>query len=155
MGNPKDCYGTGLTGKKGTPEIDVTKDVSIYVDEYSVNGKSVREGHTKIAHQTNNDLKKIAPNLKTSRSALIRMILDSFVKFYNESKALGADNFFEAEKTIDAWLQERSDMKILLNSVLNGNKKMIANSKSPEVILISELITTLAKMVNLNHKKQI
>ena len=141
------------TGKQGIPQKDLVNDVSIYVDEYVESGKKYRLGHAKIAHQTNNALNRIAPELKISKSMLTRSILESFVKFYDEAKAVGGERFFEPQVAFDAWLQERYHMKQQLKTILEQNKIMNDNSKSPEIKMLSQQLTTLAKMINLTHKK--
>ena len=141
------------TGKLGIKHKDKVQDVSFFVDEYMEDGKKVRLGHAKMAHQTNNALTRIAPELKVSRSMLIRKILESFVKFYDEAKAVGGERFFEAERTMEVWLQERYDMAQLLKSMISKDLLMQENTKNAEVLMLSQQITALAKMVNLTHKK--
>ena len=142
-----------VKGNKGIPQKDLVNDVSIYVDEYVESGKKHRLGHAKIAHQTNNSLNRIAPELKISKSMLTRSILESFVKFYDEAKAVGGERFFEPRMAFDAWLQERYQMSQLLKTITQQNKIMNDNSKSPEIKMLSQQLTTLANMINLTHKK--
>lgn len=142
-----------VTGKKGIPQKDLVNDVSVYVDEYVESGKKHRLGHAKIAHQTNNALNRIAPELKISKSMLTRSILESFVKFYDEAKAVGGERFFEPQLAFDAWLQERYRMTQLLQTMTQQNKLMSDNSKSPEIKVLSQQNALLAQMINLTHKK--
>ena len=142
-----------IKGKKGVPQKDRVQDVSFFVDEYMESGKKVRLGHAKMAHQTNNALARISDELKVSKSSLVRRTLESFVKFYDEAKAVGGERFFDVEKTHDAWLQERYQMAQLLNSMLQSDALMREKSKNPEVIMLSQQLTLLSKMINQTHKK--
>jgi hypothetical protein len=145
---------TGKTGKRGIPDVDKTQDYDFFIDEYTdpKTKKKFRLGHATMAHQTNNSLTRIAPELKISKSMLIRKILESFVKFHDESKAIGGQRFFEAEPAFETWLNQRHEVTQLLNKMVEGTKFIQKNSTSKEVNCLSEQLTLLAKMVNLTHK---
>ena len=83
---------------------------------------------------------------------LIRRILESFVKYHDEAKAIGGQRFFEAEPAFEGWINERNIIVQLLNQMAEQDKIMNANSKSPEIKMLSQQLTILAKMVNLTHK---
>ena len=72
--------------------------------------------------------------------------------YYTEAKMLGGNPFFNTSKTYEAWLQERQDVKLLMNEIIKMNNTMQENSKSPEVKLLSQQIVALTKMMNLTHK---
>ena len=144
---------TGKTGKRGIPDVDKTQDYDFFIDEYvDEAGKKHRIGHATMAHQTNNALTRIAPELKISKSMLIRKVLESFVKYHDEAKAIGGQRFFEAEPAFEGWINERNNITQLLNQMAEQDKIMNANSKSPEIKMLSQQLTTLAKMINLTHK---
>ena len=144
---------TGRTGKRGIPKVDKTQDYDFFIDEYvDESGKKQRIGHAKMAHQTNNALTRIAPELKISKSMLIRKCLESFVKYHDEAKAIGGQRFFEAEPVLENWINERSEMAQLLKSMISKDLLMQENTKNPEVLMLSQQLTTLAKMMNLTHK---
>ena len=145
---------TGKTGKRGIPDVDKTQDYDFFVDEYTdpKTKKKFRLGHATMAHQTNNALTRIAPELKISKSMLIRRVLESFVKYHDEAKAIGGQRFFEAEPAFENWLNQRNDVTQLLNKMVEGTKFIKENSTSKEVSCLSEQLTTLAQMVNLTHK---
>ena len=132
-------------GLRGIPFKDVVNNKSIEVGED-------RKGHTKIDNDTLNGLNKAAKALKIGRAPLIRKILQSFCMYFTEASALGGNPFFNTPKTYEIWLQERSDVRVLMNEIINMNKTMQENSKSPEVKLISQQMVALTKMMNLTHK---
>jgi len=133
-------------GLRGIPELDPVNNASIIVD------KNGRKGHTLIDSDTLNVLNKAAKALKIRRAPLIRKILQSFCMYFTEASTLGGNPFFNTPKTYEIWLQERSDVRVLMNEIINMNKTMQENSKSPEVKLISQQMVALTKMMNLTHK---
>ena len=144
---------TGKTGKRGIPKIDKVQNYDFFIDEYiDETGKKHRIGHATMAHQTNNALNRIAPELKISKSMLSRKCLESFVKYHDEAKAIGGQRFFEAEPVLENWINERSEMAQLLKSMISKDLLMQENTKNPEVLMLSQQLTTLAKMMNLTHK---
>jgi hypothetical protein len=134
------------SGLRGIPELDPVNNASIIVD------KDRRKGHTKIDNDTLNVLNKAAKALKIRRAPLIRKILQSFCMYFTEASTLGGNPFFNTPKTYEIWLQERSDVRVLMNEIINMNKTIQENSKSPEVKLISQQMVALTKMMNLTHK---
>ena len=144
---------TGRTGKRGIPKVDKTQDYDFFIDEYvDESGKKQRIGHATMAHQTNNALTRIAPELKISKSMLIRRVLESFVKYHDEARAIGGQRFFEPEPAFENWINSRNDVTVLLRQITEQDQIMNDNSKSPEIKMLSQQLTTLAKMINLTHK---
>ena len=144
---------TGKTGKRGIPKIDKVQNYDFFIDEYvDETGKKHRIGHATMAHQTNNALNRIAPELRISKSMLIRKCLESFVKYHDEAKAIGGQRFFEAEPVLENWINERSEISQLLSSMISKDLLMQENTKNPEVLMLSQQLTTLARMINLTHK---
>ena len=144
---------TGRSGQRGVKEVDPTLDHDLFIDEYlDKDGKKVRVGHFRISHEINNELKKQALSLKVSKSELVRQILESFVKFYNESKQLGGARFFEAKKTIHDWISERNNFMILMKEMNAKNTIIQQQSKSPEVKLLSQQLLMLAQLIKLTNK---
>lgn len=105
-----------------------------------------------MANQTNNALTRIAPELKMSKSMLIRKCLESFVKYHDEAKAIGGEKFFQAESSFEGWINERNTITQLLNQMVEKNNIMDKNTNNPESKMLSQQLTTLAQMVNLTHK---
>ena len=144
---------TGKTGKRGIPKVDKTQDYDFFIDEYTdPDGKKHRIGHAKMANQTNNALARIAPELKISKSMLIRKCLESFVKYHDEAKAIGGQRFFEAEPAFENWISSRNDISQLLNKMVEGTEFLNKNSTNNEVKALAQQNLMLAKMINLTHK---
>jgi hypothetical protein len=147
---------TGKTGKRGISKVDKTQDYDFFIDEYvDESGKKHRIGHATMAHQTNNALTRIAPELRISKSMLIRKCLESFVKYHDEAKAIGGQRFFEAEPVLENWINERSEISQLLSSMISKDLLMQEGTKNPETLMLSQQLTVLAKMINLTHKNLI
>ena len=138
---------TGKGGLRGIPNQDKVNDKSIFLDPGN------RKGHTKIDSDTIRVLDKAAKEMKMGRSALAREILHSFCQHYTEAKELGGVPFFHSPKTYEIWLQERRDVRILLNEIVKMDNTMQQNSQSSEVKMLSQMIVTLTKMMNLTHNK--
>ena len=144
---------TGKTGKRGIPKVDKTQDYDFFIDEYvDESGKKQRIGHATMAHQTNNALTRIAPELKISKSMLIRRVLESFVKYHDEAQAIGGQRFFEAEPAFETWISSRNDVTQLLNKMVEGTEFLNKNASNDEVKALAQQNLILAKMVNLTHK---
>jgi len=144
---------TGKTGKRGIPKVDKTQDYDFFIDEYTdPDGKKHRIGHAKMANQTNNALTRIAPEMKISKSMLIRKCLEAFVKYHDEAKAIGGQRFFEAEPAFENWISSRNDISQLLNKMVEGTEFLNKNSTNNEVKALAQQNLMLAKMINLTHK---
>jgi hypothetical protein len=142
----------GKSGQRGIKNVDPVQDNVLFIDQFEEDGKTVRLGKYRISHEITNRLAVIAHELKTSRSALIREILIDFIKFYDESKLIGGERFFEASKTIQDWVQERNEFAILLKSIISKDHIMDLESKSPESKMLSQQLVVIAKMLNLTNK---
>jgi len=128
----------------------------IFVAVFHEDGKVHRLGHAKIGKQIDDALKRISKRLKTNKTALVRQILESYVRFFEERQALGGEpKFFESEKTLEEWIGQRFDMNELQKE-LNGLNKMIQdNSKSPEVKFLSKQLVVISKMIQEVNKNYI
>jgi len=138
---------TGKGGLRGVPQQDLVNDKSLIIDPDG------RKGHFKVDSDTIRVLDKAANEMKMGRSTLAREILHSFCMHYTESKELGGVPFFHSPKTYQAWLQERMDVRMLLNEIIKMNNTMQQNSQSSEVKMLSQMIVALTKMMNLTHNK--
>ena len=138
---------TGKTGLRGVPQQDKVNDQSLIIDPDG------RKGHFKIDSNTINVIDKAALEMKMGRSTLAREILHSFCQHYTESKELGGVPFFHSPKTYEVWLQERKDVRMLLNEIIKMNNTMQQNSQSSEVKMLSQMIVALTKVMNLTHNK--
>lgn len=146
---------TATSGEGGIPQVDRVRDTDIFVAEFYEDGKKVRLGHAKLCHQMDNSLKRISKILRVSKSLLIRKILESYIKFFDESKAIGGKTHFDITKTMEAWIAERYDMSECQKEINQMNKMIQENSKSPEVQFLSKQLVVMAKMMNLVHKNNL
>ena len=138
---------TGKGGLRGVPQQDLVNDQSLIIDPDG------RKGHFKIDSNTIRVLDKAALEMKMGRSTLAREILHSFCTHYTESKELDGVPFFHSPKTYEVWLQERRDVRMLLNEIVKMNNTMQQNSQSSEVKMLSQMIVALTEMMNLTHNK--
>ena len=138
---------TGKGGLRGVPNQDKVNNKSIIVDPDG------RKGHTKIDSDTFNVLSKAAKDMRIGRATLIRDVLQSFCMYYMEAKELGGNPFFNTTKTYEVWLQERVEVRKLLNEIVKMNNTMQQNSQSTEVKMLSQMILALTKMMNFTHNK--
>ncbi len=153
MMKPSGKAQTNKSGKRGVKGQDRVYDTDLFLlEETDETGKRVRAGKIRMTHEVNNIITKQAKELKTSKSALVRLILESYVKFYEESRAIGGPKFFEPEKMVEDWINERSDMVSWLNNIKAKNIIIQDESKSPEVKMLSMQNVVLANMINLIHK---
>ena len=137
----------GKGGLRGVPNQDKVNDKDLIIDPDG------RKGHFKVDSHTIHILDKSAKEMKMGRSALAREILHSFCQHYTEAKELGGVPFFHSPKTYEVWLQERMDVRMLLNEIVKMNNTMQQNSQSSEVKMLSQMIVALTKMMNLTHNK--
>ncbi|MBC8430183.1 MAG: hypothetical protein H8D92_02165 [Pelagibacteraceae bacterium] len=146
---------TSNSGEGKIKQVDRVRDTDIFVAEFYEDGKKQRLGHAKLCHQMNNSLGRISKTLRVSKSVLIRKILESYIKFFDESKAIGGKTHFDAEKTMVEWIAERYDMSECQKEIKQMNKMIQENSKSPEVQLMSQQLVVMSKMMNLVHKNNL
>ena len=143
-------------GQKGIPGKDAVQDKELFGavvnDE---NGNVVRLGKFRLAHELDNALGRVATELKVSKSELVRSVLTNFVQYHDEAKEIGGERFFEAKKTIEQWVQGRSEIAQLLSSIISKDHIMDLESKSPESKMLSQQLVVLAKMLNITNKNVI
>jgi len=142
-------------GEGGIPQKDRVRDADIFVAEFYEDGKKQRLGHAKLCHQMNNSLHRISKQIRVSKSLLIRKILESYIKFHDESVTLGGKTHFDITKTMTEWISERYDMSVLQKELRQINKMIQDNSKSPEVKFLAQQMVIMSKMLNLVHKNNL
>lgn len=149
----KDVRKRGRSGARGIPKVDKVLDKEMFIDKYTdENGKHIRLGKFRLSHEVTNLLANIAYQLKVSRSELVRTLLESYVRHYQEAKLVNARPFLTPATSIESWIQERNDFTILMNQLKEQNKMIQQNSKSAEVKVMSTQMAILAQMMNLTNK---
>jgi len=152
----KDVRKRGRSGARGIPKVDKVLDKEMFIDKYTdENGKHIRLGKFRLSHEVNNLLANIAYQLKVSRSELVRTLLETYVRHYQEAKEVSARPYLTPALSIESWLQERNDFTILMNQLKEQNRLIQENSKSPEVKVMSTQMAILAQMLNLTNKNVI
>jgi len=146
----------GRSGQRGIKQVDKVQDTVLFVAEFKdENGNHVRLGKIRLAHEINDSLKKIAYDLKTTKSGLCRGLFIDFIKDYNEAKATGAIKQFTPEATIEGWLQRRYDFTQLANKFSQEYNTILKNSQSDEVKSLANLVAYLGQMINITNKNVI
>ena len=137
-------------------KVDRVLDKEMFIDQYTdENGKHIRLGKFRLSHEVNNLLANIAYQLKVSRSELVRTLLETYVRHYQEAKEVNARPYLTPALSIESWLQERNDFTILMKQLKEQNRLIQENSKSPEVQVMSTQMAILAQMLNLTNKNVI
>ena len=153
MMSGKDVKKRGRLGARGIKNSDKVQDKELFVATYTdENGKLVRLGKFRLSHEIVNLLSNIAYQLKVSRSELVRTLLESYVRHYQEAKEVNARPFLTPATSIESWIQERNDFTILMNQLKEQNRLIQENTKSPEFKVMSKQIAILAQMMNLTNK---
>tara|TARA_Y100001938_G_C8045050_1_gene408357 strand:+ start:360 stop:815 length:456 start_codon:yes stop_codon:yes gene_type:complete len=143
-------------GQAGIPSVDPVLDKELFaVITQDENGKAVRLGKFRLAHELDNALGRVANELKVPKAKLIRTVLTSFVQYHDDAKQIGGERFYEIQKTIEQWIQERSEFAPLLTSLISKDHLMDLESKSPECKLLSQQLVLIGKMLNLTNKNVI
>ena len=145
----------GRSGQRGIKNVDRVNDTEMFCAEYKdENGKQVRLGKIRLAHEINDGLKHIAHDLNTTKAELVRTLFVVFIQDYKEAKATGAIQKFTPAQTIERWLTSRYEFFQLFNE-LKKQTKYLEDSKSPEVKILSRQISIIAEMLNLTNKNVI
>ena len=145
----------GKSGQRGIKNVDRVNDTEMFCSEYKdENGKQVRLGKIRLAHEINNGIKDIAHELSVSKADLVRRLFIDFIKDYKEAKATGAIKHFTPEESIEGWLHRRYEFFQLLTE-LKKQTNYLEESKSPEVKILSRQISIIAEMLNLTNKNVI
>jgi len=135
---------------------DEPHNIDVFVSTFFEDGKKYRLGHAKVGAQLDKGITRIAKKLKTNKSILIRAVLESYVKFFEEREAVGGQpKYFDYERNLQEWITERFNMSSLNKELMEANKMIQDNSKSPEVKYLSKQMVILSKMVNEVHKNHL
>ena len=145
----------GRSGQRGIKNVDRVNDTEMICAEYKdENGKQVRLGKIRLAHEINDGLKHIAHDLNTTKAELVRTLFVDFIQDYKEAKATGAIKHFTPEESIEGFITRRYDFFQLFNE-LKKQTKYLEDSKSPEVKILSRQISIIAQMLNITNKNVI
>ena len=88
-----------------------------------------------------------------SRSGLMRRALESFVQYMNDARALKKLTMFNKRPTVDNWLNERNNMREMVDEINRcATQIQIAKTPDEKIELVAAQNNTIARMINLLHK---
>ena len=145
-------YSTGKTGLRGVKGKDKMFTDQIFIGNENVNGKFRLLGNVKMHRELVDRLSEEAKILKTTRSQMVRDVLDAFLNYQEEARLVGNNSFFKTQTPIDNWLNERHEVFQILQQITELNNQVQENSQSPEVKSLSNQMKLLSKMINYIHK---
>ena len=119
----------------------------VYLDE------DKKLGHYRASEELISELAELAKEIGMSRSGLTRRALESFVQYMNDARALKKLTMFNKKPTVETWLNERNNMRVMTTEVQQHSEK-IAVAKTPDekIELVAAQNNTIARMINLLHK---
>ena len=119
----------------------------VYLDE------DKKLGHYRASEELISELAELAKEIGMSRSGLTRRALESFVQYMNDAQALKKLTMFNKKPTVETWLNERNNMRVMTTEVRQYSERIVA-AKTPDekIQLVSAQNVAIAEMINLLHK---
>jgi len=119
----------------------------VYLDE------DKKLGHYRASEELISELAELAKEIGMSRSGLTRRALESFVQYMNDARALKKLTMFNTKPTVETWLNERNNMRVMTTEVQQYSEQInIAKTPDEKLQLVSAQNVTIAEMINLLHK---
>ena len=119
----------------------------VYLDE------DKKIGHYRAREELISELAELAKEMGMSRSGLTRRALESFVQYMNDARALKKITMFDKKPTVETWLNERNDLREMVDEVSRyGNQIQSAKTPDEKIQLLAAQNNTIARMINLLHK---
>ena len=126
---------------------DMAKGRMVYLDE------DKKLGHYRASEELISELAEMAKEMGMSRSGLTRRALESFVQYMNDARALKKITMFNKKATVETWLNERNDLREMVDEVSRyGNQIQSAKTPDEKIQLLAAQNNTIARMINLLHK---
>ena len=126
---------------------DMAKGRMVYLDE------DKKLGHYRASEELISELAELAKEIGMSRSGLTRRALESFVQYMNDARALKKLTMFNKKPTVETWLNERNNMRVMTTEVQQYSEKIaIAKTPDEKIQLVSAQNVAIAEMINLLHK---
>ena len=126
---------------------DMAKGRMVYLDE------DKKLGHYRASEELISELAELAKEIGMSRSGLTRRALESFVQYMNDARALKKLTMFGKKPTVETWLNERNNMRVMTTEVQQYSEKIaIAKTPDEKIQLVSAQNVAIAEMINLLHK---
>ena len=126
---------------------DMAKGRMVYLDE------DKKIGHYRASEELISELAEMAKEMGMSRSGLTRRALESFVQYMNDARALKKITMFNKKATVETWLNERNELREMVDEVSRyANQMQSVNTPDEKIQLLAAQNTTMARMINLLHK---
>ena len=126
---------------------DMAKGRMVYLDE------DKKIGHYRASEELISELAELAKEIGMSRSGLTRRALESFVQYMNDARALKKITMFNKKATVETWLNERNELREMVDEVSRyANQMQSVNTPDEKIQLLAAQNTTMARMINLLHK---
>ncbi len=119
----------------------------VYLDE------DKKLGHYRASEELISELAELAKEIGMSRSGLTRRALESFIQYMNDARALKKITMFNKKATVETWLNERNELREMVDEVSRyANQMQSVNTPDEKIQLLAAQNTTMARMINLLHK---
>ena len=119
----------------------------VYLDE------DKKLGHYRASEELISELAELAKEMGMSRSGLTRRALESFVQYMNDARMLKKITMFNKKPTVETWLNERNNLREMVDEVSRyANQMQSVNTPDEKIQLLAAQNTTMARMINLLHK---
>ena len=119
----------------------------VYLDE------DKKIGHYRASEELISELAELAKEMGMSRSGLTRRALESFVQYMNDARMLKKITMFNKKATVETWLNERNELREMVDEVSRyANQMQSVNTPDEKIQLLAAQNNTMARMINLLHK---
>ena len=119
----------------------------VYLDE------DKKIGHYRASEELISELAELAKEMGMSRSGLTRRALESFIQYMNDARALKKITMFNKKATVETWLNERNELREMVDEVSRyANQMQSVNTPDEKIQLLAAQNNTMARMINLLHK---
>ena len=119
----------------------------VYLDE------DKKIGHYRASEELIFELAELAKEMGMSRSGLTRRALESFIQYMNDARALKKITMFNKKATVETWLNERNELREMVDEVSRyANQMQSVNTPDEKIQLLAAQNNTIARMINLLHK---
>ena len=119
----------------------------VYLDE------DKKIGHYRASEELISELAELAKEMGMSRSGLTRRALESFIQYMNDARALKKITMFNKKATVETWLNERNELREMVDEVSRyANQMQSVKTPDEKIQLLAAQNNTMARMINLLHK---
>ena len=119
----------------------------VYLDE------DKKIGHYRASEELISELAELAKEMGMSRSGLTRRALESFIQYMNDARALKKITMFNKKATVETWLNERNELREMVDEVSRyANQMQSVKTPDEKIQLLAAQNNTIARMINLLHK---